>query len=53
MMGIGCTSDVKWGQNLKAEAEAKAARPELRGRGRGQDYKDKAEVKNNSEKSTK
>jgi len=45
-------SDVKRGQNLKAEAEAEA---ELRGRsrGRGQDYEVEAEAKNNYETSTK
>jgi len=47
------TSDVKRGQNLKAEAKASRPRPELRGWGWGQDYEVDAEAKNNYEKSTK
>jgi len=39
------TSDVKWGQNLEAEAKTSKPRPELRGRGQFLEVEAKAEVK--------
>ena len=45
------SSDVKRGQN--PEAEVKASRPKLRGRGQSYEVEAEADAKNNHEKSTK
>jgi len=44
------SSDVKRGENLKAEARHMRPRPELRGRGQFMEVEAKAEAKNNYEK---